>query len=222
MKKIAFVLALVASGVGALAQEPAGHAANKAELVEKVFSEQSYLYSQIVDKCFTFKLSPTCWAKFNDPNQGNRSGFGAMRYWCRYATEYAKREGLGDLEALNSSDRETEKGNRPQMDEILAKLQARFSLALDAEKVDCNPAAYDRLMRYPFEVLERIGRSTPEWSPKSGEAHFSVVLSPTAKDIAVTVSPDGKRITVAGPYLTEGYNSGSKIHNGLARADKNR
>jgi len=145
-----------------------------------------------------------------------------MRYWARYLTEYAKREGFGDLEALNASDRETEKGNRPQMDEIIANLRKKFSLTVDAEKVVCNPAAYDRLMRYPFEVLERLGRTTPVWSPKSGEAHLTVLLSPTAKDIAVTISPDETKFTVTGPYLTEGINSGSKIYNGLARADKNR
>jgi hypothetical protein len=223
MKNFFLALLLFTTAAYAQAQGTPDHAAQKAELVEKVFSEQSYLYSQIIDKCFTFRLSPTCWEQFNNPNQGNRSGFGAMRYWCRFVTGYAKREGFGDLEALsNSSDRAVEKGNRPQMDEIIAQLSKKFSLTLEAEKVACNPAAYDRLMRYPFETLDRIGSKTPEWSPKSGEAHLTVVLSPTVKDIAVTMSPDGKKFTVAGPYLTEGYDSGSKIWNGLARGDKNR
>ena len=39
---------------------PAEDKEKKTEFVERLFSEQSYLNAQIVDKCFTFKLSPTC------------------------------------------------------------------------------------------------------------------------------------------------------------------
>ncbi len=211
-----------AAAVVSTAAESEADKAGKAELVERVFAEQSYLYSQIIEKCFTFKMSPTCWAKFSDPaNTGNSSGFGAMRYWVRYVTEYAKREGLGDLEALNASNRDEEKDNRPQMDEIIKTLRTKFSLDVQAP-TNCTVKGYDLLMRFPYEVLERIGHATPEWSPKSGEAHFTVVLSPAAKDMSVTISPDGKRFTVAGPALTEAYSSSDKISTGLERANKNR
>lgn len=196
--------------------------AGKAELVERVFSEQSYLYSQIIDKCFTFKMSPTCWAKFSDPaNSGNTSGFGAMRYWCRFVVDYVKREGIGELEALNSSSKDEEKDNRPQMDEIIKTLQSKFSLTVEGP-TNCTVKGYELLMRYPYEVLDRIGSQTPVWSPKSGEAHFTVVASPAVKDITVKISPDGKQFTVSGPALVEAVNQGSNIRNGLERANKNR
>lgn len=196
--------------------------AGKAELVERVFTEQSYLYSQIIDKCFTFKLSPTCWAKFSDPaNTGNDSGFGAMRYWCRFVTGYAKREGIGDLEALQGNSKAEEKDNRPQMDEIIKTLSQKFSLTVEAP-TNCTVKGYELMMRYPYDVLNRIGDQTPVWSPKSGEAHFTVVASPAVKDITVQISPDGKRFTVSGPALVEAVNQGSNIRNGLERANKNR
>lgn len=211
-----------AAAVVSTAAESEADKAGKAELVERVFSEQSYLYSQIIDKCFTFKMSPTCWAKFSDPkNTSNDSGFGAMRYWCRYVTEYAKREGLGDLEALKSGSKEEEKDNRPQMDEIIKTLREKFSLTVEAP-TNCTVKGYELLMRYPYEVLERIGSRTPNWSPKSGEAHFTVVLSPAAKDNTVKISPDGKQFTVTGPALVEAVNSNDSIRNGLERANKNR
>jgi|GEM_PF-5112946 len=51
---------LLTTTVQLASAQDASHEANKTELVEKIFSEQTYLYSQLVDKCFTFKLSPTC------------------------------------------------------------------------------------------------------------------------------------------------------------------
>ena len=211
-----------AAAVVSVVTESEADKAGKAELVERVFTEQSYLYSQLIDKCFTFKLSPACWAKFSDPaNTGNESGFGAMRYWCRYVTEYAKREKIGDLDALNASDKAEEKDNRPQMNEIIETLRQKFSLTVEAPTA-CTVKGYELLMRYPYEVLERIGSATPEWSPKGGEAHFTVVLSPAVKDIAVKISPDGKQYTVSGPALVEAVNSSGKIATGLERANKNR
>ncbi|AUD06071.1 hypothetical protein [Spirosoma pollinicola] len=204
------------------ATESEADKAGKAELVERVFTEQSYLYSQLIEKCFTFKLSPACWAKFSDPaNTSNQSGFGAMRYWCRFVTAYAKREGLGDLEALKGNSKEEEKDNRPQMDEIIKTLREKFSLTVEAP-TNCTTKGYELMMGYPYEVLDRIGERSPYWSSKSGEAHFRVIASPSVKDISVRISPDGKQFTVSGPALVETVNQGSNIQNGLERANKNR
>ena len=204
------------------ATESEADKAGKAELVERVFTEQSYLHSQIIDKCFSFRMSPACWAKFSDPaNTSNQSGFGAMRYWCRFVTAYAKREGFGDLEALQGNSKDEEKDNRPQMDEIIDKLRTKFSLTVEAP-TNCTIKGYELLMRYPYDVLNRIGERSPYWSPKSGEAHFRVVLTPGVNAIAVKISPDGKQFTVTAPALTEVVNDNDSIGRGLERANKNR
>lgn len=201
---------------------PAEDKEKKDEFVERLFSEQSYLNAQIVDKCFTFKFSPTCWAAFTDPAKtGNEGGFGAMRYWVRYAVEYCKREGIGDLYTLAVDDKKVEKENRPMIDEMIKNLRNKFSLVVESP-VECRGKAYEMMTRYPYEVLERIGYKTPEWSPKSGEAHFTVTLSPTAKDMAVKINPDGKQFAITGPAYVEAYSTGDKIYNGMERANKNR
>lgn len=201
---------------------PAEDKEKKEEFVERLFSEQSYLNAQIVDKLFTFKFSPTCWAKFTDPaNDGNRGGFGAMRYWVRYAVEYAKREKLGDLYTLAVDDKQIEKENRPMIDEMIKAIRQKFSLTVEAP-MECRGMAYDLMMRYPYGLLERVGNRNPEWSPKSGEAHFTVTLDPTAKDMAVKISPDGKQFIISGPAYTEAYDTDSKVSKGIERANKNR
>ncbi|WP_157579123.1 hypothetical protein [Spirosoma montaniterrae] len=212
----------VSTGAATTVAAPAEDKEKKDEFVERLFSEQSYLNAQIVDKCFTLKLSPTCWAAFTDPAKtGNDGGFGAMRYWVRYAAEYCKREGIGDLYELAVDDKKVEKENRPMIDEMIKNLRSKFSLTVEAP-VECRGKAYEMMMRYPFEVVERIGYKTPEWSPKSGEAHFTVTVLPTAKDIAVKISPDGKQFMISGPAYVEAYSTADKIWNGLERANKNR
>ena len=212
----------MAPAAAAMSTAPAEDKEKKAEFVERLFSEQSYLNAQIVDKCFTFKLSPTCWAKFTDPNiDTNEGGFPSMRYWVRYAVEYAKREKIGDLMTLAVDDKQVEKENRPMIDEMIRALRSKFSLTVEAP-VACTGKAYEMMMRYPYEVLERIGSTTPEWSPRSGEAHFTVSISPTAKDMAVKNSADGKQFMVSGPAYVEAYSTKDKIQNGMERANKNR
>ncbi|MBO0953181.1 hypothetical protein [Fibrella forsythiae] len=143
------------------APESPADKAGKAELVEQAFSQHSYLYSQLIQHCFTFKLSSSCWTKFSDPaNTENDSGLGTMNYWCRYVTEYAKRQGLGDLEALKSGSPQDQKDNRPQMDAIIQKLKAQFSMSIQAPG-SCTAKGYELMRRYPYEVLERIGYRTP-------------------------------------------------------------
>lgn len=144
-----------------------------------------------------------------------------MRYWVRYAVEYAKREKIGDLYSLAVDDKKVEKENRPMIDEMIKALRSKFSLTVEAP-VACTGKAYEMMMRYPSEVMTRLGYTTPEWSPTSGEAHFTVSISPTAKDMAVKISPDGKQFMVSGPAYVEAYDTASKIQKGMERANKNR
>ena len=215
-------VAKAASSAATLSAAPAENKELKAEFVNRLFSEQSYLNAQIVDKLFVFKFSPTCWAAFTDPaNTGNESGFGSMRYWVRYVVDYAKHEKLGDLMELAVDDKKVEKENRPMIDEMIQKIHDKFSLTVEAP-VECRGKAYEMMMRFPYEVLNRIGPGGPEWAPTGGEAHFTVTLSPVAKDMAVKISSDGKRFAITGPAYTEAYDTKGKIENGLERANKNR
>jgi hypothetical protein len=221
MPSSAIATPAAAAAVAPTASESEADKAGKAELVDRVFTEQSYLYSQIIDKCFYFRMSPACWAKFSDPkNDGNSSGFGAMRYWVRFVTAYAKQEGIGDLEALNASDKAEEKDNRPQMDEIIKTLRSKFSLTVVAP-TNCTVKGYELLMRYPYDVLERM-QAGPAWSPTGGTAFMTVVLSPAVTDMSVKISPDGKNYTVTGPALVECGDSGGKTAKGMDRGNKNR
>ncbi len=199
------------------AQEDAG---KKSELVNTLLSEQGYLAAQLVDKCFSFKWSPSTWDAFNKPGNPNEMGKGSMAFWIQDLTKYAKQQGF-DFSQLEVSDLEVEKQNRPMIDKMIADFRSKFSMTIISQN-ECKGKAYEMTMRYPWEVLQRLGHFGPEWAPQSGQAHFTVILSPTAKDIAVKTSPDGKNYTVSGPVYTEAYDTQNKISNGLDRTNKNR
>ena len=55
-----------------------------------------------------------------------------MRYWVRYAVEYAKREKIGDLYSLAVDDKKVGKENRPMIDEMIKALRSKFSLTVEA------------------------------------------------------------------------------------------
>lgn len=205
---------------------PAEDKEKKAEFVNQMFTEQSYLYAQIVDKLFTFKLSPTCWAMYSSPTPppgrgSNYVGLVSATSLANDVVKYAKRENIGDFMELAVSDKAVEKANRPMIDEMIKKMGEKFSLVVEAP-VECQGRAYEMLLRYPEQVLTRIGETNPEWSPTGGEAHFTTSLSTTAKDMAVKISSDGKQFTIVGPAYVEAYDTQSKIQKGLDRANKNR
>lgn len=208
-----------AAAVVSTATESEADKAGKAQLVERLMTGYSYLHSQLIDKCFTLKMSPSCWATFSDPaNTTKSAGFDMAPYWVGSAILYAQHEGIGDLKSLNVSGG-GEKDNRPQMDEIIDALRAKFSLTIEAP-TNCTKKGSDLVTRYAYEVMKTIGEEG--WSPKSGTAHFTVVLSPAVTDMSVKISPDGKRFTVTGPALTEAYSTPNKIAAGLAPANRNR
>lgn len=204
---------------------PAEDKEKKADFVNQLFTEQSYLSAQIIDKLFTFKYSPTCWAAFTSPTapSGNTNDIGtrATQYLVEDVVRYAKREKIGDFTELTNGSKEVEKANRPMIDELIKKVSEKFSMVIEAP-MECKGRAYEMLLRYPFETMHRLGEINPEWSPASGEAHFTVVLNTTAKDMSVKTSPDGKQYTVTGPAYTEAYDTQSKIQKGLDRTNKNR
>ena len=136
------------------------------------------------------------------------------------AVKYAKREKIGDMDALRVFDKSSEKSNRPQVDEIITKMKNRFTLIINAP-MECKGKGYEMFLRYPYQIMVRLGSTNPEWSPASGEAHFVVNLSSDAKDISVKTSNGGKTYTVTGPAYTEAYDTQSKIDKGLNLTNKN-
>lgn len=216
------LLAAASSFANAQTAAPTEDKEKKAEFVDQIFSEQSYLNAQIVDKLFTFSFSPTCWTEFNKVRSNEHDmGTGAVSSWVSSFVEYAKHESLGDLKSLAVDNKEVEKANRPMLDDMIKEIGQKFSMVVESP-VECKGLAYEMMLRYPYQTLHRMGPSGPEWGPTGGEAHLTITLDPKATDMAVKISPDGKKFAVSGPAYTEAYDTQGKIDKGMQRANKNR
>ncbi|CAN5267736.1 hypothetical protein BH11CYA1_BH11CYA1_33030 [soil metagenome] len=197
-------------------------AAKKADFVNIMLTEHSYADAQIVGKLFTFNISPSFWAELNKANQSNSNDIGhvAVHALVEEVVNYAKRDKLGDMDALRVFDKSKEKENRPEVDDIINKLKSKFSLVINAP-MECRGKGYEMFLRYPYQALNRIGSTNPEWSPASGEAHFVVTLTTDAKDMSVKTSNAGQTYTITGPAYTEAYDTQGKIEKGLNLTNKN-
>ncbi|MBX9693069.1 MAG: hypothetical protein K2Z81_11840 [Cyanobacteria bacterium] len=66
----------------------------KAELVDTLLTEQGYLVSQLVDKCFNIDWADSTWDAFNKLGNPYEMGKGSMAFWIQDLTKYAKRQGF--------------------------------------------------------------------------------------------------------------------------------
>ena len=223
MKNLLFAVLLLSAFFTTANAQVVEDKSKKADFVNLLLSEESYVDAQIVDKLFTFNISPSFWIDLNKPNPtGNSNDIGhrAIHYLVEEAVKYAKRENIGDFDALRVFDKSKEKANRPMVDEIINKMKGKFSMVINAP-MESKGTAYEMFLRYPYQIMVRLGSTNPEWSPASGEAHFIVNLSSDAKDISVKTSDAGKTYTITGPAYTEAYDTQSKIEKGLNLTNKN-
>ncbi len=222
IKNLIFAVLLLSAFFLTANAQVAEDKAKKAEFVNVMLTEHSYAAAQIIDKLFTFNISPSFWDELNKSKQGRDNDIGHNKFseMVNEVVEYAKRENIGDLDALRIFDKTKEKANRPEVDAIVNKLKGKFSMVINAP-MEAKGTGYEMFLRFPYQIMVRIGSTNPEWSPASGEAHFIVNLSTDAKDMSVKTSDAGKTYTVTGPAYTEAYDTEGKIRKGLNLTNKN-
>ncbi len=207
----ATMLALLLCGPAATVAQNA----DKTALVNAVreYKINSAWESMILDKYFTFKVSPACWKKLCE-----KDGWGpktAANSVTNFA-EYAKRAGWGDFEAAESANNNDRENNKPHVQEMVNDLSGKFSFTLNADQIACSDAEWELVHRMWGSTFEALANG--RWKPKHGAVHLTMTFSPKAKDIAVTVAPDGQHFSVTCPSQVEPEEWDTKIQNGLNRA----
>lgn len=170
------------------------------------YTINSHWESLIVDKLMTFNLSPGCWKALTE-----KDGWGikTTTNMARAIGEYAKNQGMPDLETTESANNNDRAANVPRVEAIVDDLKGKASFTLDATAIKCDATSWDLLHRYMNTVSECI--SDKSWKPKGGSSLVTMVMSATAKDITVTVNPDGKHFTIICPSSTEPSEWDTKI-----------
>ncbi len=140
-----------------------------------------------------------------------------VSYLSKDAGSYIKAQGGGDLDRVeesNSNDRQSTQG---QVDELIAKSKTKFSFAMEATQPKLSPTQGKLMLNYLAVVAGFLDQS--HWTPRGGRANIKLIISSSAKDVAVTTSKDGTNFTIIAP-LKEPADWGGKIERGLKRGGK--
>lgn len=199
--------------VPAHAQSPVPAAtavANKAELAQRVHEYQGNdIWPSKLVAGMDFKLSAAAW-KIMLSSDG-------VEYTSRFSRDlgnYIKAQKLGDLDRVETANNNDRQSTQPEVDELLAQAKKKVSFAVEATQPSFSPTKTKMFLTYLTYVGQFIGRGN--WSPRGGRANIKLVMSSTAKDIAVVTSKDATNFTIIAP-LQEPADWGTKIDRGLKR-----
>lgn len=208
--------ALLLSLVPAHAQAPVPAsvaAANKADLVNRVHEFQgNTIWSSKLIGSFNWNLSAAAWKVMLSP-----AGVNGLAYLSKNAGNYIKAQGGGDLDATEDSNNGDRQSAQGQIDQMIARSKNKFSFSMEATQPTLSPAQSSLMLNYLAFVAGFIDRG--DWTPRGGRANIKLLISSTAKDVAVITSKDTTNLTIVAP-LKEPSDWGGKIERGLKRGGK--
>ncbi len=175
----------------------------------------SWWESIICDQLFDFQLSAGTWPKMVD-----KDGWGIKTISNNITAigAYMKAKDWGDLEAAESANNSDRDNNKPRVIEMINEVKNKMHFTLNLTQVkgsDAEISLISRLYTVPFDALE-----DGSWKPPHGDVFLNFTFSPNAKDISVTVNPDGKHFSVTAPTLVEPSAWDEKIIKGLNRVSR--
>lgn len=188
-------------------------AAQKQEVVARILEDGSgnnYWQSYLFDSAISFDIPADGWTALQTP-----SGITVASGLALSLGYYAKEQGLGDLEKIESANNNDRKANRPRVKAAVDDMKGKFSFSVRGQGVKYDSATTALFFRYLGFMGEFLG--SRHWTPKGGSAAVTFVFSPTAKDASVSISPDNKTFTVTAPANDEPSEWDSKISKGLIR-----
>ena len=209
----AIVLTSVLISLGSM---PVAFADNKSDLADAVYDYNKCYWAQdMVNKLMAFKLSPGIWTKMLEKDGW---GISTTSNAARNMEEFAKKNGWGDLEEAESANNNDRDNNKPHVYEMVDSLKDKMGFTLQADALKGTNAEWDLVHRYMTCVSEFLANG--EWKPRAKTPFITLAVTPSVKDVSVTVTPDGKHFTVSAPSDHETEEWDGKITKGLQRAGR--
>jgi len=202
---ISVILLMSACTASALAQD-------QSQLSDKVYTYSIGCWWRkfIVDKLITLNISPGVSAKLMEEDGW---GIKTINNLAISMGDFAKNHGYGDLEAAESANNNDRNANKPQVESMVDALRGKVGFTLNAASIKGSPSEWDLIHRYMSTIGDQLGSSS--FKPKGNIAIVTMVALPTAKDVSVSVTPDGNHFTVTVPTLVEPSEWDSKIQHGM-------
>jgi len=185
---------------------------NWAELMERPFRQRAsgfaddyvfalstssdFVAATVLDKLVTLKVGPACRAKLPDPNAG---AVHAASFFTRDIADYAKGVTGDDWTAISNQSSGTRESNRAMVAEMVAAFRKRFALTITVDGPDCDATMNALWLRYTTTIVTAL-RDRP---PTAKAVMLDLKVTKGAKDIKVTASKDGGKISIVAPLAVE-------------------
>jgi hypothetical protein len=216
MKKISILSISLLFVVSSFAQD------NKLELVQRINESYHWLQSKAVEHMVTLNLSPTLWeAVLSDksfpPGVKHFAGLGKSLIEAHdYLFETA-------LNNRCNPDGAKEEDAKPDCEKDIVANKSKLNVTINAANIKYTERTYRLMFGYTTVIDNFLAKGSGNygfnrgWRPKSKELHIILVLSDTAKEIAVKWSADSKTATITAPAIIEVDEWDRKINIGLER-----
>lgn len=153
------------------------------DLADRIFqsSSLSWWRPTIVERIMVFEMSDDLWQKMLEP-----SGFNAVRSLANSIAAFAKKQGWGDIEAVESAFKDRS-SKRPDVEKMVDAWKEKVSITFEAGGT-YSPAQFDALKNYIFGLSEFFAKT--KWMASKNGAHIILSVDASAKEIEVTRQSD--------------------------------
>ncbi|HEU0035770.1 MAG TPA: hypothetical protein VFQ53_34395 [Kofleriaceae bacterium] len=172
---------------------PAGHGVPQLDDFSFEVHEYTgdYTRAWVTNKLTTFKVGKACWSKMIDKQQG---ALHAASFYTGDIVEYAKLVTGDDWSAIESQQGDRDR-NLQLVEPMIDAFKSRFALTIAVEGDDCDAAGSSLWLRY----WNTIGTTLKQYPPKSGKAFITLNVTPTVRDVTVSVDDSGSTFVITAP-----------------------
>jgi hypothetical protein len=128
--------------------------------------------------------------------------------------EYAKKMDWGDFEEAESANNNDRANNKPRVSDMVDAIKGKIGFTLVADGIKGTDAEWNLVYRYMGSLGEFLEEGT--WKPKSGVVFITMTVQP-AKDVSVSVTPDGRHFSIVMPSDKETEDWDGKVTRALQK-----
>ncbi len=210
-----FTIILLLSSFALRAQD------HKQELVDKIAEKHIWLYAEAIQHTATLHLSESMWAMVLGEDK-NPKGYSTFKRIGKAFVDLSDKFGDTYLEkkcgfAVNTVD---EKDNRPGCKEAIAAWGDKFSLTVNAPKVEASRDAFKMVTGYVSSVAIYLEDGSASlwhhgYKPSADKLHIIINADNKYKAVEVSWNKEKDTVTINAPADIETAGWDSKIEKGL-------
>ena len=176
----------------------------------QLFVNSNFVNGVVLDKLFTFNVGPACRAKLANPTFG---GIHAASFFTRDVAQYAKHVTGDDWYEIETQSAGTKESNRAMVIEMITSFRSRFSFKISVDGPDCDATMNTRW----FSFINTVATALRDQPPTGKTVNVELKLSKAAKDIKITATKDGSKISIVAPLVVEPADWTAKLQKPFAK-----